>query len=111
MKRSREPDLYVKCLDTAGEPNSRCKVLGQAIEIDGRYHNAVEKQVQYDVKGENDIPEMGSRILRFTEAEAMFETERVVFQIGEIIHNLLDARKGVNLPGEKSGLFVRRLTR
>ena len=52
-----------------------CHKAKLIIEIDGGYHQLPEQHL-YDVNRDNELEELGIRVLRFTNKQVLFETEK-----------------------------------
>lgn len=59
-----------------------CHKAKLIIEIDGGYHLEPE-QYRYDVNRDEELSLLGLKVLRFSNEQVMFETEKVLYIINE----------------------------
>ncbi|MFN5515808.1 MAG: endonuclease domain-containing protein [Cyanobacteriota bacterium] len=64
-----------------------CKDLMLAIEIDGSSHDGEQAQLR-DKERQNRLEALGVTVLRFTESEALFNTEIVLTKIASFIKTM-----------------------
>lgn len=54
-----------------------CHKAKLIIEVDGGYHQLPE-QYEYDMNRDNELNDLGIKVLRFTNNEVLFQTEKVL---------------------------------
>lgn len=64
-----------------------CLEKGLVIEVDGAYHSEYE-QMLYDENRSKVLEEMGFKVVRYTNEEVLFETEKTINAIKQLINNL-----------------------
>jgi very-short-patch-repair endonuclease len=68
-----------------------CHKAKLIVEVDGEYHN-IPEQYLYDKNRDNELNELGLKVIRFTNEQVLFEIEKTLYEIEqkvkERIHNL-----------------------
>ncbi|MHB9141977.1 MAG: endonuclease domain-containing protein [Paludibacter sp.] len=61
-----------------------CHKVKLVIEIDGGYHN-IPEQYQYDKDRDSELEELGLKVIRFTNEQVIFEIEKTLKEIENVI--------------------------
>jgi cyclase len=61
-----------------------CHKAKLVIEIDGGYHN-IPEQYQYDKDRDSELEELGLKVIRFTNEQVIFEIEKTLKEIENVI--------------------------
>ena len=61
-----------------------CHKAKLIVEVDGEYHN-IPEQYLYDKNRDNELNELGLKVIRFTNEQVLFEIENTLYVIEEEI--------------------------